>query len=68
MKRIAVRILSSNYGAYKLMSQHSRISGRFPADELNSVGNYVNLSDDIPMEPEFKAGKEVIVPFSAVVA
>jgi hypothetical protein len=68
IERIAVRILSSNHRAYKLMSQHSRISGRFPADELNSVGNHVNLGNDIPMEPEFKAGKEVIVPFSAVIA
>jgi hypothetical protein len=68
MERIAVRILASNHGAYKLMSQHGRISSRFPADELNSVGNHVNLGNDIPMEPEFKAGKEVIVPFSVVVA
>jgi hypothetical protein len=50
------------------MSRHSRIGGRFPADELNSVSNHVDLGDDMPMEPEFKAGKEVIVPFSVVVA
>jgi hypothetical protein len=68
MERIAVRILASDHGAYKLMSQHGRIGGRFPADELNSVSNHVNLGDNIPMEPEFKAGKEVIVPFSVVVA
>ena len=58
----------SDHGAYKLMSQHSRIGGRFPADELNSVSNHVNIGDDILMEPEYKAGKEVIVPFSVVVA
>jgi len=28
----------------------------------------MNLGDDIPLEPEYKAGKEVIVPFSVIVA
>ena len=68
MERIVIQILSSNYRAYKLMSQHSRISSRFPANKLNSIGNYMNLGDDILMEPEFKAGKEVIVPFLVVIA
>ena len=45
------------------MSQRSRISGWFPANELNSVSNYVNLGDDIPIETEFKAGKELIISF-----
>lgn len=68
MERIAVRILASDYRAYKFMSRHGRINGWFPANKLNSVSNHVNLGDDIPIEPEFKAGKEVIVPLSVVVA
>jgi hypothetical protein len=68
MERLAVRILACDHRAYKLMSQHGRISGRFAADELNPVNNRLDLGRDIPMEPEYQAGKEVIVPFSKVVA
>jgi hypothetical protein len=50
------------------MSRHGRIGSRFPANELNFVSNRMNLGDDILIEPEFKASKEVIVPFSVVVA
>ena len=50
------------------MSQHGRIGGRFPANELNSVSSHVNIGNNILLEPEYKAGKEVIVPFSVVVA
>jgi len=50
------------------MSQHGRISGRFLANKLNSVSSHVNLGNNIPLEPEYKASKEVIVPFSVVVA
>jgi hypothetical protein len=50
------------------MSQHGRIGGRFPVDKLNSVSSHVNLGNNILLEPEYKAGKEVIVPFSVVVA
>jgi hypothetical protein len=50
------------------MSRHSRIGGRFPANKLNFVSNHMNLGEDILIEPEYKAGKEVIVPFLVVVA
>jgi hypothetical protein len=68
IKHIVVQILASDHRAYKLMSQHGRIRGWFPVDELNSVSNHVNLGKDILIEPKYKASKEVIVPFSVVVA
>jgi hypothetical protein len=69
-ERLAVRILACDHGQYKLMSRHGRISGRFQGDELNEVNsNSVGiLGGDIPMEPEYKAGKEVIIPLSLAVA
>ena len=58
-ERLAVRILACDQGQYKLMSRHGRISGRFQGDELNEVdSNSVDiLGGDIPMEPEYEAGK-----------
>jgi hypothetical protein len=50
------------------MSQHSRISSRFLANKLNFVSNYINLGDDILIEPKFKDSKEVIVLFLVIVA
>jgi hypothetical protein len=69
-ERLAVRILACDHGQYKLMSRHGRISGRFQGDELNEVNsNSVDiLGGDILMEPEYKAGKEVIIPLSLAVA
>ena len=69
-ERLAVRILACDHGQYKLMSRHGRISGRFQGDELNEVNNNSVdiLGGDIPMEPEYKAGKEVIIPLSRAVA
>ena len=69
-ERLAVRILVCDHRQYKLMSRHGRISSRFQGDELNEVNsNSVSiLSGDIPMEPEYKAGKEVIIPLSLAVA
>ena len=69
-ERLAVRILACNHGQYKLMSRHGRISSRFQGDKLNEVNsNSVDiLGGDIPMEPEYKAGKEVIIPLSRAVA
>ena len=69
-ERLAVRILAFDHGQYKLMSQHGRISGRFPANDLNEVDSQLieTLGGSIPMEPEYKAGKEVVIPFSAAVA
>jgi hypothetical protein len=64
-ERLTVRILSCDYRAYKLMSQHGRIGGRFQASELNSVSN---RGYDIPLEAEYISGKEVVVPLSVVVA
>jgi hypothetical protein len=57
-------------GNTKLMPWFSRISSRFPADDLNEVDNRLieTVGSSIPMEPEYRAGKEVIVPFSVVVA
>jgi hypothetical protein len=70
MERIAVQILACDYRAYKLMSQHSRISSRFPADDLNEVDDHLieTIGGSIPMEPEYQAGKEVLVPLSTAVA
>jgi hypothetical protein len=69
-ERLAVRILAFDHGQYKLMSQHGRVSGRFPADDLNEVDGRLmeTLGSSIPMEPEYKAGKEVVVPLSTAVA
>jgi hypothetical protein len=43
------------------MSYHSWISGRWPAKELNKVGDDLIelLGSNIPLEAEYKAGKEV---------
>jgi hypothetical protein len=69
-ERLAVRVLACDHGQYKLMSWYRRISGRYPADDLNEVNEQLieTLGGDIPIEPEYRAGKEVIVPFSRVVA
>jgi hypothetical protein len=54
------------------MSQHRRIAGRFQGDQLNKVGEDLGegevLGRDIPIEPEYKASKEVLISFSAAVA
>ena len=52
------------------MSQHGRISGRWPAEELNKVGDDLIklLGGNIPMEVEYKAGKEVQIQLAKVVA
>ena len=69
-KRLPVRILSGDYGQYKLMSQHGRISSRWPAEELNRVGNDLIdiFGSSIPIEAEYKAGKEVQVQLTKAVA
>jgi hypothetical protein len=60
-KRLPVRILLSDHNRYKVMSQHSRISSWWPAEELNKVGDDLIelLGGNILMEAEYKAGKEV---------
>ena len=60
-KRLLVWILSDDHGQYKVMSQHGRISSRWPTEELNKVGDDLIelLGGNIPMEAEYKAGKEV---------
>jgi hypothetical protein len=52
------------------MSQHGRISGRWPAEELNKVGDDLIelLGGNIPMEAEYKAGKEVQIQLTKAVA
>jgi hypothetical protein len=52
------------------MSQHGRISGRWPAEELNKVGADLIelLGGNIPMEAEYKAGKEVRIQLTKAVA
>jgi hypothetical protein len=69
-KRLPVRILSGDHGQYKVMSQHGRISGRWPAEELNKVSEDLIelLGGTIPMEAEYKAGKEVQVQLTKAVA
>jgi hypothetical protein len=69
-ERLAVRILACDHGQCKLMSCYGRISSRFQSDELNEVNsNSLGiLGGDIPMELEYKAGKEVIIPLSLAVA
>ena len=43
------------------MSQHGRVSGWWPTEELNKVGDELIdlLGGNIPMEAEYKGGKEV---------
>ena len=69
-KRLPVRILSGDHGQYKVMSRHGRISGRWPAEELNKVSEDLIelLGGTIPMEAEYKAGKEVQVQLTKAVA
>jgi hypothetical protein len=69
-KRLPVRILLGDYGQYKVMSQHGRISGRWLGEELNKVGaDLVELlGGNIPMEAEYKAGKEVQIQLTKAVA
>jgi hypothetical protein len=52
------------------MSRHGRISGRWPAEELNKVGDDLIelLGGNIPMEAEYKAGKEVQIQLAKAVA
>jgi hypothetical protein len=69
-ERLPVRVLSGDHGQYKLMSQHGRLVGRWPADELNEVDDSLveHLGASIPMEPAYKAGKEVTVQLAKAVA
>jgi len=69
-KRLPVRILLGDHGRYKVMSRHGRISGRWPAEELNKVGDDLIelLGGNIPMEAEYKAGKEVQIQLTKAVA
>jgi hypothetical protein len=69
-KRLPVRILLGDHGQYKVMSRHGRISGRWPAEELNTVGDDLIelLGGNIPMEAEYKAGKEVQIQLTKAVA
>jgi hypothetical protein len=69
-KRLPVRILSGDHDRYKVMSQRGRISGRWPAEELNKVGDDLIelLGGNIPMEAEYKAGKEVQIQLTKAVA
>ena len=68
--RLPVRILSGDHGQYKVMSRHGWISGRWPTEELNKVGEDLIelLGGTIPMEAEYKAGKEVQVQLTKAVA
>jgi hypothetical protein len=52
------------------MSQHGRISGRWPAKELNKVSDDLIelLGGNIPMEAKYKAGKEVQIQLTKAVA
>ena len=52
------------------MSQHGRISGQWPAKELNKVSDDLVelLGSNIPMEAEYKAGKEVQIQLTKAVA
>jgi hypothetical protein len=63
-------VLLGEHDQHKVMSQHSRISGRWPAEELNKVGNdLINLlGSNILMEAEYKAGKEVQIQLTKAVA
>ena len=52
------------------MSQHGWISKQWPAEELNIVGDDLIelLGGNIPMEVEYKAGKEVQIQLTKAVA
>ena len=69
-KRLLVWILSGEHDRYKVMSQHGRISSRWPAKELNKVGDELIdlLGGNIPMEAEYKGGKEVQIQLTKAVA
>ena len=69
-KRLLVWILSGEHDRYKVMSQHGRVSGRWPAEELNKVNDELIdlLGGNIPMEAEYKAGKEVQIQLTKAVA
>jgi hypothetical protein len=70
-ERLPIRIVLGDHRQYKLMSQHGRLVGRWPADELNEVDDSLDkhLGASIPMEPAYKAGKEeVTVQLAKVVA
>jgi hypothetical protein len=69
-KRLLVWILSGEHDRYKVMSQHGRVSGRWPAEELNKVSDELIdlLGGNIPMEAEYKAGKEVQIQLTKAVA
>jgi hypothetical protein len=69
-KRLLVWILSGDHDQYKVMSQHGWISNRWPAKELNKVGDDLIelLGGNIPIEAEYKAGKEVQIQLAKAVA
>ena len=69
-KRLLVRILLGDHGRYKVMSRHGRISRRWPAEELNKVSDDLIelLGGNIPMEAEYKSGKEVQIQLTKAVA
>jgi hypothetical protein len=69
-KRLPVWILLSEHDRYKVMSQHSRISSRWPAEELNKVGDDLIelLGGNILIEVEYKAGKEIQIQLTKAVA
>jgi len=52
------------------MSQHSRISSRWPTKELNKVSNNLIelLGSNILIEAEYKAGKEIQIQLTKAVA
>jgi hypothetical protein len=52
------------------MSQHGRVSSRLPTEELNKVGDELIdlLGGNIPMEAEYKGGKEVQIQLTKAVA
>ena len=69
-KQLLVWILSGDHDRYKVMSQHGWISSRWPTKELNKVGDDLIelLGGNIPMEAEYKAGKEVQIQLAKAVA
>ena len=69
-KRLLVRILLGDHGWYKVMSQHGRISGRWPVKELNKVNDDLIelLGSNILIEAEYKARKEVQIQLTKEVA
>ena len=69
-KRLLVWISSGEHDRYKVMSQHGRVSGRWPTEELNKVGDELIdlLGGNIPMEAEYKGGKEVQIQLTKAVA